>query len=370
MPRMVDIGRRGRGVSLIELMIVVSLGSLLTLGVSSLLNALNKGKRRAENLIASTGEELLGNRQLWFDLRAAGISFNFMNAGPCSPGQPDFFDYLPDVTCVPPDQSPQAINDPAKNPCMRKMTLSLPQNGEQPQSLTLAISKGSVMPALPLAPIQFYTASDPPDLYTAGTLNFQFGPFMNTLRVLNNPKPTLLEEGNVLRFYSPITMRPLVNRNIASPVAIANELDLMIPPRLVSLIAVYRQGGLVIENPRDSLWLQCQMHPTMGVDFATVRGGDTEPTLDLFWRLLPPVGGRGAFAMVTAIDIVQYRVVPTKLNGKDTGMLIREKYDGKSNKWSQSHVVAEGVSSVDFIRKTISTPSIKATINMDKKGVF
>src|SRR5205807_1124923 len=86
------------GVTLLETIVVVSIGTMLTLAVSSLIKAVSRSKSRIEDRLVGMSDEFVGNRQIWFDLRQAGVSFNFLNqdGAACPPTIGDFYDYLPD----------------------------------------------------------------------------------------------------------------------------------------------------------------------------------------------------------------------------------------------------------------------------------
>ena len=72
--------------------------------------------------------------------------------------------------------------------------------------MVLALTQGGLPPPLPISPLNFYDSTPAPDLTTAGTLKFNEARFLKVMGALNAGE-SLLQDGMLLRFYSPISVR-------------------------------------------------------------------------------------------------------------------------------------------------------------------
>lgn len=336
-----------KGFTVLELLFAALIGGGLVYMVGGFVSNLMEAQTRMDRAQIALSEEAIGNRQVFMDMRTAGISFNLLNlpSDPSDPADPaveggtgNFFDFLPDHNCT--------AN------CKRLYILS---KDDPAKSFIVAISEGGLAEPTPLNPVRFYDSTPAPNLNTPGTLAFNFTKLRN---VLNQPPGgvTLLEPGRLLLFYSPITMRA---RGVSG-------YDMEEPPGYVSLLTRVVSAGAnalpTLSVVTDAGWMPTQNHPAMPqVNIA--QGWRSYSAFDTFFRTMPPVGGEKAFGMVMPVMVVRFRVEPITIKGKPSGQLIRERYEDGS--WLRKTVLARDVKKVKFTRRNISIPSIGTVIESD-----
>ncbi len=327
------LGRHAPGLTLIELMIVAAIGSFIAMSMNALLKSLRQGQQRAEDLLLADSAESVGQKQLWFDVRRSGISFNFIELPADEDPLVRFYDYLPDIGC----------SETATRKCTRTFTLS--KDGPPERAMVFALSQGQLPPATPISPLSFYDSKPAPTISTAGSLSFNESRFLDTLKNIK-PGHDFLREGTLLRFYTPISMRPTTDNPY-------------IPPRFVSLVGIVKNGR--VEVPKFD-WQPYQRHPAFATELDTNDGGFSP--LDKFFRIMPPVGGRSSFGMVMPIEVVRYRIEPIEYQRRASGQLVREVFGASG--WTRKFVVAIGVDKVTFSRSSVSTPSVSLALAMDR----
>ena len=317
------------GVTLVELLIAAMIGSMTTLLVAGLLQHFMKSGKVLEERLAAAGEDMLGNKALWFDLRRSGMSFNFLNGQMDDSGRP-FYDFLPDWTC--------ATN------CSRRVTLTRGQG-----SFVIALSVGGMAPPTPITPLTFYDMAAAPNFATHGTVTFNptnFNATMAAIDPVTIPEKKMLTNGKLLRFYSPFYQRTH---------SFSGALDMTVPPRMLSFAGLV-QGGNVV--PFGLAEIGPQVRPDLGTAVTSV---------DKFFRFLPPVAGTGAFGLVVPFDLCKYSIKEKVIEGRNTGMweLVRETFNGVE--FGHGRVIASPVKTLTFLRKTISVPSIQPSLEIEKK---
>lgn len=334
--------RSQSGFTMVEVLIASAIAVILALGLAGMYLQLSMtAERMAEDLERASGE-LVGTRQIWIDVRDAGLSLNTLTVEADAPAGANFFDTLPDVLCT-----------GGAAGCRRTFTLDFAGAAlDPPKAIPLLLQAKMVLaPSTPIRPPLVYDFGNVPPLPNAtvnGTVAFSEAKFKTVITGLDPNNGTALawwKDGRVLQLYSPVQMRP--NPGLA----IAN---MQVPPRVVSFVGQIN-GNRLERVPAAEL-------PVTGT---SPLNGQPITNVDEFFRNLPPVGGANAFAMIRPAMIVRYKLERVCMNGFYTGQLVREVYDSAAGGFGSCRVVTRGVSRLVFSRATIDEPAIETDLFMD-----
>ena len=330
------------GFTVVEIFVGMAITAVI-LGVTlnTILSA-NKQSNQSMKDMLSVADQVIADRQLWFDLRTISSSFNSLNV-PDDNGQ-NFFDYASDSQCT--------------SNCTRSFTLGYDNNAE----MVFIAGEDSVAPPVMYDPVGAYNATPGPNFNVAGTLTFMglnYKPAAQpegTMELLYPPAnyPEFWAPAKrLLLLYSPIVMREapggvpnMAKHPRGSYVLVNYDLrdDLNAAPALVTL------GGRTISS-----------HPSdASVDIDSV---------DKFFRTLPPVGGSVGLSFVKPVMALRYQVVAINdpdAPGGQSGQLRRSVWDANAGTWGSSQTISEGLKNVIFCRSSISLPAIAAAMNPAK----
>ncbi|MCB0417539.1 MAG: hypothetical protein H6617_08840 [Bdellovibrionaceae bacterium] len=326
------------GISLIEVLLVTTLGAFIFLAVGELMVFLKKGLLVTDGNFRALQTEMVGSRALWFDITNSGVGFNVLGFN--DENGRGFWDYLKDQPC------PETLDA-----CRRRITLT-PQNGA---SFVLMKEDSKESPSQAIQVARFYDQTEPaPGSFTAaGTVTLNETRMKDILATKSattwSPNGTLREPFALIQFYSVSLERQMPAAGLPN----FNE-----APRAHSYMG-YWDGGDTFQSitTLPGAPISDQRHPVTDNQITS---------LDNFFRTMPPQGGDALFTMVRRVSFVRYSVEALEYEGYQTGRLMRSTFDPAAGGWSQPQTVAVPICGIELARRSINMPSVRPTVYEDK----
>lgn len=380
------------GFTLVELMVVMAVGSIVLVTTVALIQDFNKMNDRSSKISDSKQTKNLAEKavSLQFEEIApslGALSFQDENGE-------NFFDYVTNVSC---SQGAKDITlDTAdgktrvSSRCDRKVVLSLSpgKDGRVVTQFTYAktATPGSFygVPSQ-IIPAKFYSlpASDGKSEW----LGLNNGNFFSNgpdpkMPLIDQPFYLMWTNAVFLQIYSPGSYAP-----IASESQNGSQAPELRGGRPYQLIGRLLKGGakagdfgfdylkfleaagtsVYTTDPRDA--------GNKDRNFAKVSSGSG---LDLFLRLLPPLGGSAVLAFVRPIEITQISLEPDDMNPslanstiKEAKLVIRTlKLNSKGElEWQNPQILANGIEKITLTRANISSAEIFFEVRMAPKSL-
>lgn len=337
------IGKSKRGLSLVEVVLVVGVGSVFFFVAQKFFNSYLSSQNQVEEMLENATEEQLIIRSLTKDLQGSGLSFGYLQQKDDS--NKPFFDHLADAPC--------AISD-----CSRILTLSpsLTREFLLLVDAKLPSSTSSQFTVQTLVPTDFYNIPNPgnvmlkidakgkvvpPTTFATPTMTYT-----NLRAGFSKSSSPLSADHLLFALYSPVLERPVdvSGRVVTSAVPQRNMLVAWIQGSTDHILthAKVQSAGVTLQNTvrtNHPVWTSLSVQ-----------------TADNFFRTLSPVGGKSTVVLARPVTLVRYQVVTVAGNRLE---LKRSVFNPATQSFVNVQRVGSGFDKIVFNRKTIIDQNIE-----------
>ncbi len=360
---------RRAGFGLVELLISISISSLVILGTVGVFKQLNQSRENASNEMNRLASESLGGLQIYMDLLAADV-FNLNESKVCETSG----NSLSEVKLKEASEffihNPSATNCDLANPgpsCKREKKITLGNPGDQ-IVLTLVRkvagggAKNAILPGTrTLRPTILFDDSPPTsDIFrSSGALSFDpQRQLKSTLKAYG-----MGNSGMVIRMLSPFETRAYASTG--------SGYDFDVAPRYPSITMTIDNSGNVVPvtipgSPCQPRWgFQSAAGANELVDSSNPGVGGNK--IEAFFRLLNPDAGFNTWVKVSLIEVVAYKLVEEFMGGRKVGRLTRSIWNPRSGAFENPRNIIDGIASFSLKRPNIRTPSLVYDVERQRK---
>ncbi len=300
------------GFSLIELMIVLSVGSVVLLGTVVFIERSFKQQREQVNKVDYTSQNLVLSRIIVGDMSQSSVSFNVINSQK-DKFDNNFFDHVPDLPSSK-DENREILLNPINN-----------------KSITFIVQdepKGARLSLMLYEPVAAYEIGPAPNnFFSAATITWAG---MNRNNYITNQR-SFWNQGNLLMLDVSSFVRPTGD----AEVGIAKY------PVVINFI------GYVNDQTLD----QDPFLKELVYNRSPITGAEIK-TPDDFFRHLPSVGGGVPIVRLRQVKVVRYWMDQMPNNSSGLGRLWRSVYQ-REGQFSSNQLLADHLESFVFKRTSI-----------------